>query len=90
MAHDVVVADEGRIDRRESWRARCTCGFESELLEESAADLAATRHRTQCFFAQLATEARRPSYGEMQAGWTRSMLLRAQEAGLYDPTKEHA
>lgn len=37
------------------------------------------------FFAALATEARRPSFGEMQSGWLKNLLIRAQEAQLYLP-----
>jgi hypothetical protein len=46
--------------------------------------------KAQAFFATLAAESRRPSFGEMQSGWTRNLLLRAQEAGLFDPTLENA
>lgn len=50
----------------------------------------ADRPRAQKFFATIAAESRRPSFGEMQAGWTKALLARAQEAQLYDPTKEPA
>lgn len=39
----------------------------------------------QKFFADFAAEMRRPSFGEMQAGFMRTLLLRAQEAKLYTP-----
>lgn len=51
-----------------------------------AGDRKATAQR---FFAQMAAESRKPHFGEMQAGWMRSLLIRAEEAGLFDP-KEHA
>lgn len=40
---------------------------------------------TQAFFAALATEARRPHFGDQAKEWTRALLLRAEEAGLYQP-----
>lgn len=48
------------------------------------------RAKSQRFFAALAAEMRKPSFGEMQAGWMRALLIRAQEASLYDPTQENA
>jgi hypothetical protein len=42
----------------------------------------------QSFFAQLAAETRRPHYGHHALEWTRALLIRAQECGLYDPTAE--
>jgi hypothetical protein len=41
--------------------------------------------RAQAFFASLAAEMRRPSYGEQSREFARALLLRAQEANLYTP-----
>lgn len=46
------------------------------------------RETAQEFFATLARETRKPHYGHQALSWTNSLLLRAQEAGLYDPAKE--
>lgn len=40
---------------------------------------------TQTFFSTMAAEARRPHFGDQAKEWTRSLLLRAEEAGLYHP-----
>lgn len=91
MAHDVVVADEGDPKSdfdTDSWEPRCSCGWVGARSSEAAADLAGATHRTQKFFADFAAETRRPHFGEQQAGWMRSLLLRAEEARLYDPTQE--
>ena len=62
---------------------------EAELQASVArAELAATRERAQRFFAVLAAEMRRPSFGEQSAGIIRALLLRAEEASLYSPTLE--
>ncbi len=45
--------------------------------------------RAQEFFAALAAETRRPSFGDKDREFVRNLLLRAQEAGLFDPTKEN-
>jgi hypothetical protein len=60
-----------------------------ELAEQLREELS-TRTKAQRFFAQLALEARKPSFGEQAAGWTRSLLIRAEEAGLFDPKLENA
>jgi hypothetical protein len=61
------------------------------LFDADSASIGAdyVKAKTQRFFAQLALEARKPSFGEQAAGWTRALLLRAQEAGLFDPTLEN-
>ena len=48
------------------------------------------RHRTasQKFFVELALEMRKPSFGDRDRGLLTALLIRAQEAGLYEP--EHA
>lgn len=43
---------------------------------------------TQTFFESLALEIRRPAVGEHYREYTRQLLMRAQELGLYQPTKE--
>jgi hypothetical protein len=43
------------------------------------------RNKSQAFFAELAAETRKPHYGEMQSGWVKALLVRAQERGLYKP-----
>jgi hypothetical protein len=43
------------------------------------------RARTQAFFAQLATEMRRPSFGDMAKSYFQPLLMRATEAQLYIP-----
>lgn len=52
-------------------------------------DIAAVRHaeqmKAQSFFAQLAADIRKPSYGVMQRDFVESLLKRAQEANLYSP-----
>ena len=40
---------------------------------------------SQQFFARLAAEMRRPSFGERDREVVKNILLRAQEAGLYRP-----
>lgn len=62
----------------------------AEEAAQALAELSALRSHCQGFFANLATEARRPHFGDQQRGWLQSFLLRAQEAGLFDPTKEPA
>ena len=44
-----------------------------------------TLARAQSFFAAIAVEIRRPHFGEVQAGFMKALLLRAQEAHLYTP-----
>ncbi len=43
------------------------------------------QRRAQAFFASLAAEVRRPSYGVMQRDFAIELLKRAQEAKLYEP-----
>lgn len=40
---------------------------------------------TQQFFADIATEIRRPSYGEQAKSYATGLLKRAAEAGIYRP-----
>lgn len=42
----------------------------------------------QAFFASMAVEIRRPGVGDNFKVYTRQLLLRAQELGLYKPAKE--
>jgi hypothetical protein len=53
-----------------------------EYLEHPAEE---TARRTQTFFAQLAAETSKPHYGGRDRELVLSLLLRAQEAGLYRP-----
>lgn len=46
--------------------------------------------RSQKYFADLAAEARKPHFGEHEKQFTRALLLRAEEAGLYTPDKEQS
>ena len=43
--------------------------------------------RSHNFFAQMATESRRSSFGIFEKDFIKALLIRAQEAGLYDPNK---
>jgi len=45
------------------------------------------RSRTQAFFVGLAVEMRKPWFGDGSRDMYRALLLRAQEAGLYDSTQ---
>ncbi len=45
------------------------------------------RGDSQAFFAQLAAESLRPSYGGQERDFIRSLLIRAEESKLYDPTR---
>ncbi len=45
--------------------------------------------KAQAFFARLLDETRRPSYGDAQRDFIRNLVLRAQEAGLYEPPREN-
>ena len=54
----------------------------AEVMPPSPPPLSA---RVQMFFADLAGEMRKPAYSEFTAQWTRALLLRAAEAGLYTP-----
>lgn len=70
----------------------CGCritNFGGEL-DESECAAPSLRARPQAFFANLAREIRRPSYGVLQKDFASALLLRAQEAGIYDPSKEPA
>lgn len=43
--------------------------------------------RSHNFFATLAAESAKPSFGFQQREWVRALLVRAHEAGLYDLTE---
>ncbi len=57
--------------------------------EVKANEAAVERAKAQAFFADLAAGMRRPSFGDMQKDWLRSLLTRAIEAKLYDPNLEN-
>ena len=46
--------------------------------------------RVQTFFANLSAETRRPSFGDRDREYVKNLLLRAQEAGLFYPPREHS
>lgn len=63
--------------------------FEDPLdVHEAMVNTQAVVDRTQKFFEQLAAEARKPHFGAIE--FTRALLVRAEEAGLYVPTKEQS
>jgi len=64
------LKDKFRSDPDASW-----------LVEE----LERMRRAQQGFFAAMASELRRPHFGEHAKAITSAMLIRAQEAGLYAP-----
>jgi hypothetical protein len=41
--------------------------------------------RTQLFFEELAAETRKPHFGQQAREWVQALLVRAEEAGLYQP-----
>lgn len=43
MTHRIVVADEGPLGES-TWRARCECGWETQLLTEDEADVFGYAH----------------------------------------------
>lgn len=49
------------------------------------ADSCSQRKRSQVFFVALDAETRKPHCGEHHKGVYRAILLRAEEAGLYQP-----
>lgn len=66
---------------------RCSCGFVGPHRVGAEAELVVMEHRAQAFFADIALEMRRPSFGEMAASTMQSLLNRAIEAKLYTPEK---
>ena len=58
------------------------------LSDQMAELVSAERAKAQRFFASLAAEMRKPSFGEQSQSLMRALLLRAQEAQLYRP-EEH-
>lgn len=88
VAHTIVVVDECTKPGNDfDWKAECSCGWEGTRQREAEADFEGHRHRTQAFFADIAHEMRRPSFGEMAASTMQALLNRAQEAQLYTPEK---
>jgi hypothetical protein len=57
----------------------------SQLLEEYEA----ITNRTQVFFETLASEIRKPSFGDMAKGVFQDLLMRAEVAGIYLPQVTH-
>ncbi len=60
----------------------------SETYEEMSAKYGAVCERNdncQSFFAKLHAETLKPHYGEDAKGIIRTLLLRAQESGIYSP-----
>jgi len=56
-------------------------------IEAAEAEVLNVRSRTQAFFVGLAVEMRKPWFGDGSRDMYRALLLRAQEAGLYDSTQ---
>lgn len=76
------MADEETERRAEAERDAMTQVIELDEAREEE------RQKSQAFFAQLAGESRKPHFGDMQKDWLKALLVRAQEAQLYDPTKD--
>lgn len=49
--------------------------------------IATDGEKAQAFFENMANEAKKPHFGDHMREWTRALLLRAEEAALYDPRK---
>ena len=59
------------------------------LADDRAPQVDLTGLRAQTFFAAISAETRRPSFGDRDREFVKNLLLRAQEAGLFDPSLEH-
>ncbi len=59
------------------------------ISESIAVDVAInqTLAKSQKFFADLAAESRKPHFGDQTKSWVASLLVRAEEAGIYAPEK---